>query len=97
MICPRAARRPQLAPAEVACDVGTADNRGSGDVVRHAAGKKPGIGVGKISETINMGFKQVLGLLCAASVSVLLAGAASAQDKTIKIGAIFPLSGGAAS
>ena len=44
-----------------------------------------------------MSFKRVLGLLCAASVSVLLAGAASAQDKTVKIGAIFPLSGGAAS
>jgi branched-chain amino acid transport system substrate-binding protein len=49
------------------------------------------------SETINMNFKRVLGLLCAASISVLLAGAASAQDKTVKIGAVFPLSGGAAS
>ena len=44
-----------------------------------------------------MSFKRVLGLLCAASVSVVLANAASAQDKTVKIGAIFPLSGGAAS
>src|SRR6266403_2034097 len=42
-------------------------------------------------------FKHLLGLLCAASISVLLAGAASAQDKTVKIGAIFPLSGNAAS
>src|SRR6201994_4884065 len=45
----------------------------------------------------NMNFKRVLGLVCAASISVLLAGAASAQDKIVKIGAVFPLSGGAAS
>lgn len=38
----------------------------------------------------------VLGLLCAASISAALAGAASAQQ-TVKIGAIFPLSGNAAS
>src|SRR5258705_3827368 len=44
-----------------------------------------------------MKFKYILGLLCAASISVALAGAASAQDKTVKIGAIFPLSGNAAS
>ena len=44
-----------------------------------------------------MRFKHVLGLLCAASISVVLAGNASAQDKTIKIGGIFPLSGNAAS
>src|SRR5436309_6820887 len=44
-----------------------------------------------------MKFKHVVGLLCAASISVALAGAASAQDKTVKIGAIFPLSGNAAS
>ena len=44
-----------------------------------------------------MRFKHVLGLLCAASISVALAGSASAQDKTVKIGAIFPMSGGAAS
>jgi branched-chain amino acid transport system substrate-binding protein len=42
-------------------------------------------------------FKRILGLLCAASMSVILAGHASAQDKTIKIGGIFPLSGNAAS
>jgi branched-chain amino acid transport system substrate-binding protein len=39
----------------------------------------------------------MLGLLSAAAISVTLAGAASAQDKTVKIGAIFPLSGNAAS
>ncbi len=44
-----------------------------------------------------MKFKHILGLLCAASISVLLAANASAQDKTVKIGAIFPLSGNAAS
>jgi branched-chain amino acid transport system substrate-binding protein len=44
-----------------------------------------------------MRLKQALGLLCAASISVVLAGNASAQDKTVKIGAIFPLSGNAAS
>jgi branched-chain amino acid transport system substrate-binding protein len=44
-----------------------------------------------------MRFKHILGLLCAASVSVALAGAAAAQDKTVKIGAIYPLSGNAAS
>jgi branched-chain amino acid transport system substrate-binding protein len=40
--------------------------------------------------------KFVLGLFCAASMSVALAGAAFAQQ-TVKIGAIFPLSGNAAS
>jgi branched-chain amino acid transport system substrate-binding protein len=44
-----------------------------------------------------MKFKHILGLLCAASISVVLAGNAMAQDKTVKIGAIFPLSGNAAS
>jgi branched-chain amino acid transport system substrate-binding protein len=44
-----------------------------------------------------MRFKHILGLLCAASISVALAGAAAAQDKTVKIGAIYPLSGNAAS
>jgi branched-chain amino acid transport system substrate-binding protein len=44
-----------------------------------------------------MRLKHIVGLLCAVSISVLLAGNASAQDKTVKIGAIFPLSGGAAS
>jgi len=43
-----------------------------------------------------MRLKRILGLLCAASISVVLAGHASAQQ-TVKIGAIFPLSGNAAS
>lgn len=43
-----------------------------------------------------MRFKNILGPLCAASISVLLAGNASAQQ-TVKIGGLFPLSGNAAS
>ena len=50
-----------------------------------------------LSERINMKFKHILALLCAVSVSVVLAATASAQDKTVKIGGIFPLSGNAAS
>src|SRR3954463_3691000 len=46
---------------------------------------------------INMKLRYILGLLCAASLSVVLAGGAFAQDKTVKIGAVFPLSGNAAS
>jgi len=44
-----------------------------------------------------MRLNHVMGLLSAAAMSIALAGAASAQDKTVKIGAIFPLSGNAAS
>jgi branched-chain amino acid transport system substrate-binding protein len=44
-----------------------------------------------------MSLKHIFGLLCAASISVVLSASASAQDKTVKIGAIFPLSGNAAS
>src|SRR6202163_1654866 len=44
-----------------------------------------------------MNFRNILGLLCAASIFVLRAGNAFAQDKTVKIGAVFPLSGNAAS
>ena len=43
-----------------------------------------------------MRFKSILGLLCAASISACLAGPALAQA-TVKIGGIFPMSGGAAS
>jgi branched-chain amino acid transport system substrate-binding protein len=48
-------------------------------------------------EIINMRFRHILRLLSAAAMSVALAGTASAQDKTVKIGAIYPLSGNAAS
>jgi branched-chain amino acid transport system substrate-binding protein len=44
-----------------------------------------------------MKFKHIVGLLCAASVSVAFAGRALAEDKTVKIGAVFPMSGNAAS
>src|ERR1700710_3027286 len=44
-----------------------------------------------------MRLKNIVGLLCAASISVAVAGTACAQDKTVKIGGIFPLSGNAAS
>ena len=43
-----------------------------------------------------MTFKHIVGLLSAAAISVVLTGAASAQQ-AVKIGAIYPLSGNAAS
>jgi branched-chain amino acid transport system substrate-binding protein len=44
-----------------------------------------------------MNFRTLLGLSCAAAISFALAGHASAEDKVVKIGAIFPLTGNAAS
>ena len=44
-----------------------------------------------------MKLRHLFGLLCAASVTIGLAGQAFAEDKVVKIGAIFPLSGNAAS
>ena len=44
-----------------------------------------------------MKFKYLLGLACAAAVSSGLTVRASAEDKVVKIGAIFPMTGGAAS
>jgi branched-chain amino acid transport system substrate-binding protein len=44
-----------------------------------------------------MKLMRIVGLLCAASFFVLPTGAAFAQGKTVKIGAVLPLSGGAAS
>src|SRR4051794_10134280 len=44
-----------------------------------------------------MKFKHIVGLLAAAAMSVSLAGTASAQEKTVKIGVVTPLSGNAAS
>jgi branched-chain amino acid transport system substrate-binding protein len=57
---------------------------------------EPGIGW-DLSEIFNMRSKHILGLLCAAALSVALSGTASAQTKTVKIGGIYPLSGNAAS
>jgi len=48
------------------------------------------------SEILKMQFKHIVGLLSAAAMSVGLAGGASAQN-TVKIGAIYPMSGNAAS
>jgi branched-chain amino acid transport system substrate-binding protein len=53
--------------------------------------------VGTLSEIISMKFNHLVGLLCAASISAALTGSALAQQKTVKIGAIYPLSGNAAS
>jgi branched-chain amino acid transport system substrate-binding protein len=44
-----------------------------------------------------MRLRDITGLLAAAVISVALAGTTSAQEKTVKIGAIYPLSGNAAS
>ncbi|WP_426537039.1 ABC transporter substrate-binding protein [Bradyrhizobium sp. McL0615] len=44
-----------------------------------------------------MRLKHIVGLLSAVAMSAVIAGSAAAQDKTVKIGAIFPLSGNAAS
>jgi branched-chain amino acid transport system substrate-binding protein len=44
-----------------------------------------------------MKFTNFLGLVSAAAISLALAGGASAEDKVVKIGAVFPMSGGAAS
>jgi branched-chain amino acid transport system substrate-binding protein len=41
--------------------------------------------------------RPLLGLLCAAATSIALAGGALAEDKVVKIGAVFPMTGGAAS
>ena len=48
---------------------------------------------GCFSEIIRMNFKYVVGLVCAVSFSFFLTGPTLAQDKTVKIGAIYPLSG----
>ena len=44
-----------------------------------------------------MNFRTLLGLSCAAAISFALVASASAEDKTVKIGVIFPLTGNAAS
>ena len=44
-----------------------------------------------------MRLKHIVGLLSAVAMSAVIAGSASAQEKTVKIGAIYPLSGNAAS
>jgi branched-chain amino acid transport system substrate-binding protein len=44
-----------------------------------------------------MAFKHVLTLVTVAALSMACAGGASADDKVVKIGAVFPMTGGAAS
>src|SRR6516225_11293586 len=44
-----------------------------------------------------MKFGRFLGLFCAAVISAALTGHAAAEDKVVKIGAVFPMTGGAAS
>src|SRR6201987_5203466 len=44
-----------------------------------------------------MKFGHLLGLVCGAAMASVLASTASAQDKVVKIGAIFPMTGNAAS
>ena len=41
--------------------------------------------------------KHIVGLICAASAAAVLAGPACAQGTTVKIGAVLPMSGNAAS
>src|SRR5882672_11128345 len=72
-------------------------NRATGGSALAHLGLRARHWVGTLSEIISMKFKHVVGLLCAASISVGLTGSALAQQKTVKIGAIYPLSGNAAS
>jgi branched-chain amino acid transport system substrate-binding protein len=44
-----------------------------------------------------MNVRTILGLSCAAAISLALLSSASAEDKVVKIGAIFPMTGNAAS
>jgi branched-chain amino acid transport system substrate-binding protein len=48
-------------------------------------------------ETVRMNRRKFLGLICVAALSVALGCEARAEDKVVKIGAIFPLTGNAAS
>src|SRR6201991_374656 len=73
------------------------ENRATGASVRRISASEPWHWVGTLSEIISMKFKHVVGLLCAASISAALTGSALAQQKTVKIGGIYPLSGNAAS
>ena len=71
------------------------DKRGAAKLSVSRVWKKPGTGW-DLSEIFKMKFKHIAGLLSAAAMSVVLAGGAFAQG-TVKIGAIYPLSGNAAS
>src|SRR6201991_4052511 len=73
------------------------ENRATGASARRISASEPWHWVGCFSEIISMKCKHVVGLLCAASISAALTGSALAQQKTVKIGGIYPLSGNAAS
>jgi len=66
-----------------------------GGDARHIQGQKSPAQGG--TEIFKMKLKHIVGLLSAVAMSAAIAGPAAAQDKTVKIGAIFPLSGNAAS
>jgi branched-chain amino acid transport system substrate-binding protein len=66
-----------------------------GGHARHIQGRKSPAPGG--TEIFKMRLKHIVGLLSAVAMSAVIAGSASAQNKTVKIGAIFPLSGNAAS
>jgi branched-chain amino acid transport system substrate-binding protein len=66
-----------------------------GGDARHIQGRKSPAQGG--TEIFRMKLKHIMGLLSAAAMSAVIVGSAAAQDKTVKIGAIFPLSGNAAS
>jgi hypothetical protein len=69
--------------------------RGSrGPKIRRSTGM---LAPGMLAELNQMKFRHVLGLLCAVLISAAPVGTASAQEKAVKIGAIFPMSGNAAS
>jgi branched-chain amino acid transport system substrate-binding protein len=72
-------------------------NRAAGASARRISGLRARHRVSCFSEIISMKFKHVVGLLCAASISAALAAPALAQQTTVKIGGIYPLSGNAAS
>src|ERR1700716_3795116 len=96
----RSARGPtaQLAPANRACNADEPKKQGKRRAVAPRAARPQSLALcGSVSEIISMRFKHFIGLLSGAAMSVALAGVASAQDKTVKIGAIYPLSGNAAS
>jgi branched-chain amino acid transport system substrate-binding protein len=66
-----------------------------GGDARHIQGQKSPVPGG--TEIFKMRLKHIVGLLSAVAMSAVIAGSAAAQDKTVKIGAVFPLSGNAAS
>jgi branched-chain amino acid transport system substrate-binding protein len=74
-------------------------HQGQGGWTRIAASKKPQKARHRrrILGDHRMKFGQFLGLFCAGAISVALAMNAHADDKVVKIGEIFPLTGNAAS